>query len=234
MPKDTLHIEKYKPYKKPKAKIIAGDKTFETVIRNMASAGLEDKVIADFVGVKLKQLRKRMKQIPTLEAALVEGRSEATQQMVAQVYQVAMGGQITQKIKERINAKGEKSVEIMTEEHPPNPQMMMFWLTNTSPDVWKYSRQLIKEDTMGVNVDGKTLESDKIARLSREIFAEDTDGAEGKHTVSKAPAQSAGEGTLNERDLHPHVPGAADDYIQDNVLDVSTETGTVSVQTPAV
>ena len=154
--------------------------------------------------------------------------------MVAQVYQVAMGGIITQKIKERINSKGEKSVEIMTEEHAPNPQMMQFWLTNTSPDVWKYSRQLIKEDTMGVNVDGKTLESDKITRLSREIFAEDTNGSEREHSVSEAPTQSTGEGALNERDLHPHVPGASDDYIQDNVLDVSAETGTVAVQTPPI
>jgi hypothetical protein len=229
--KDPIHIEKYNP-SKPRLK--AGDRNMEGVIRNMASCGLGDKEIAKFVGTKLSQLKKRLKEIPTLEAALVYGRSEATQKMVAQVFQVAMGGMVTQKVKERINARGETSIEIVTEEHPPNPQMMMFWLTNTAPDAWKYSRQLIKEDAQGLDTDGKTLESDKIARLSREIFESNTDGAERKHIVSEETAHAAGEGTLDEGDLRADVQGKAADNIQDDVLDVSTETGTVAIQAPAV
>ena len=231
MEKEPIHIEKYNP---ASPRIKAGDRNMEGIIRNMASCGLDDKAIAKFVGTKLSQLKKRLKEIPTLEAALVYGRSEATQKMVAQVFQVAMGGMVTQKVKERINARGETSIEIVTEEHPPSPQMMMFWLTNTAPDAWKYSRQLIKEDSQGLDTDGKTLESDKIARLSREIFDCHSDGAEGKYRVSEETAYSVGEGALDEGDLCADVQREAADNIQDNVLDVSAEAGTVAFQAPAV
>ncbi|MHA2350331.1 MAG: hypothetical protein ACXADL_11965 [Candidatus Thorarchaeota archaeon] len=235
MEKEPIQIDVYSPRRpKNEVKIREGDKNFESVIRNMASAGLNDKEISQFVGVKLAQLKRRLKQIPNLEEALMQGRSEATQKMVAQMYMVAMGGLVTQKIKERINGRGEKTIEIMTEEAPPNPQMMMFWLTNVAADKWKYSRQLVKEDAQGLNVDGKILESDKITRLSREIFEGDTAGATGKHLVSEATAQPTGEGTQYEGDLRTDVQRAADDNIQDNVLDVSAEAGTVAVQTPAV
>jgi hypothetical protein len=233
--KEPVHIDVYRPiHPKNPVKLKEGDKNMEYILRNMAAVGLTDKEISEFVGVKLAQLKRRLKQIPNLEAALVEGRSEATQKMVAQMYMVAMGGLVTQKIKERINGRGEKTIEIMTEEAPPNPQMMMFWLTNTASDKWKYSRQLVKEDTMGLNVDGKQLESDKITRLSREIFESDTAGAPGEHPVSEATPQPAGEGTSDEGDLRADVQRAADDNIQDNVLDVSAEERTESVQAPPV
>jgi hypothetical protein len=231
MEKPPIHIAKYNP---SRAKAKEEDKVLQDVVRNMASAGLTDRDIAKFIGTKLSQLKKRIGEIPTLEAALVQGRSEATQKMVAMAYQVAMGGMVTQKVKERINARGEKSIEIMTEEHPPNPQMIQFWLTNQAPDSWKYSRQLIKEDAQGFNTDGKTLESDKITRLSREIFECHPDGSEGKYTVSETTAQPAGEGTLDEGDIHSDVQGEANDNIQDNVLDVSAEAGAESVQAPSV
>jgi hypothetical protein len=223
---EPIHIEKYDP-SKPRDNV-------DKIIRNMASAGLSDKDIARFCGTKLSQLKKRLKQIPKLEAALVQGRSEATQNMVAQAFQVAMGGYVTQRVKERINARGEKSVEIITEEHPPNSTMIQFWLTNQAPDSWKYSRQLIKEDAQGLNTDGKQLESDKIARLSREIFESHPDGAEGKYIVSEETSQPAGEGTLDEGDLHTDVQRKTADNIQDNVLDVPAQAGTVSVQAPSV
>jgi hypothetical protein len=231
MKKEPIHIEKYRPYKKPRLKILEGDKTMEGVVRNLATAGLDDKKISEFLGLRLAQLKKRLKEIPALEEALLEGRSEATQSMVAQVFQVAMGGHITQRIKERLNHKGERTQEIITEEHPPNPQMMMFWLTNVAPDDWKYSRQLVKEDNQGLNVDGKILESDKITRLSREIFEGHTVESDGEHRVSEAAAQPAREGNRDAGDLHPDVQREAVDNIQDNVLDVSTETGTEPVQT---
>lgn len=226
MEMEPIHIEKYDP-SKPRDNV-------DKIIRNMASAGLSDKDIARFCGTKLSQLKKRLKQIPKLEAALVQGRSEATQNMVAQAFQVAMGGYVTQRVKERINARGEKSVEIVTEEHPPNSTMIQFWLTNQAPDSWKYSRQLIKEDAQGLNTDGKQLESDKIARLSREIFESYPDGAEGKYIVSEETSQPAGEGTLDEGNLCNDVQRETVDNIQDNVLDVPAQTGTVSVQAPSV
>jgi hypothetical protein len=253
MDKEPLHIAKYDP-RNAKKRIKEQDKAFESAVRDMASCGLSDKEIAKFVGTKLSSLKKKLsdkeiakfvgtklsslkkklQETPTLEAALVQGRSEATQKLVAMAYRVAMGGMVTQKIKERINGRGEKSIEILTEEHPPNPQMIQFWLTNQAPDTWKYSRQLIKEDLQGLNTDGKTLESDKIARLSREIFESNTDGAEREHTVSETTAQPVGEGTQYEGDLRSDVQRKAADNIQDDVLDVSAEERTELVQAPPV
>ena len=231
MEKEPIHIEPYKPYKKPRLKLKEGDKTMEGVVRNMAQAGLDNKTIADFVGVRLAQLQRRIKQIPALEEAIMEGRSEATQRMTAQAFQVAMGGHITQEVKERINTKGQRTCEMKTVEHPPNPQMIMFWLTNMAPDKWKYSRQLVKEDEKGNSQDGKILESDKIARLSGEIFEGYTVESPGEHRVSETTAHEAGTGTVNAGDVHPDVQRETADNIQDNVLDVPTETGTVALQT---
>jgi len=223
MPKNgPIHI-----FRKPSinsGKIITGDKTIEEVIRNMARAGLTDKEMAQFIGVRLNQLRTRLKRVPALEEALVEGRSEATQQMVAHMYKVAIGGQIVQEVKEKINAKGEVTTEIATKELPPNPQLMMFWLTNAAPDQWKTSRQLAAEESQGMNVNGNKAESDKIARLCREIFEGHSGGPNGKHKISEAPAHAAGEGKVDARDLRADVQGEAADNVQDDVLDVPAET----------
>jgi hypothetical protein len=222
---EIINVTRTKPTPPRKVRIKEGDKTLEDIFRNLGSAGFSDKDMSDVLGCRLKQLRKRLKEVPVLQEALVEGRSEATQNLIATLYQVAMGGHVTQKIKERFSEKGD-TTEILTEEHPPNPQMIMFWLTNVASDDWKYSRQLQKEDAQGLNVDGQQLESDKIARLSREIFTEDTDGAKGEHRVSEATPHTAGEGTPDEGDLCADVPGETADNIQDDVLDVPTETGT--------
>lgn len=201
------------------------NKTIQNVIRNMASAGLSDKDIAGLIGVRLSTLRNRVRSVPEIEESLLEGRSHATQIMVSKMFETAIGGNITQEITERVNAKGGKSVTVLTKEAPPNAPLMMYWLNNCDPENWKPQRQLVVEAKGSIN-NVQTAESDKIARLSREVFESDTDWSEREHTVSEEAAYSTGEESLDEGDLQADVQGETADYIQDDVVDIPAEEGT--------
>ncbi|MHC4334119.1 MAG: hypothetical protein ACYSTZ_00055 [Planctomycetota bacterium] len=207
--------------------------TIHNVVRNLASCGLPNEEIANLIGVRLATLQKRIKTVPQLEAALIEGKAHATQIMVGEMYKTAIGGHVYQEITEKINAKGAKTTQIVTKESPPNAMLQMYWLNNRDPENWKTHRQL-QQEAKGAQESAHHAESDKIARLSREVFASDTDWVEGEHTVSEETAQPTGEGTEHAEDLSADVQGEATDNIQDMPLDVPTEEGTEPVQTPPV
>lgn len=200
-----------------------GNKTLQHVVRNLAAAGFQEEQISQFIGVRLGNLRKRLNKIPELREELVKGKDEATQIMVATMFQTAVGGNVYQEISETINAKGQKSVKIITKETQPNAQLMMFWLTNQAPESWRTLNDQKKDDKARLN-NVKQLESDKIARLSREVFEGDTDGSKRKYTVSEETAHSIRERAINAGDLPIDVQGEATDNIQDDAVDVSAET----------
>jgi hypothetical protein len=201
------------------------NQTMENVVRNLASAGLPNKEIANLIGVRLATLERRVRTIPELEEALVEGRSHATQVMVAEMFKTALGGHVTQEITETVSPTGKKSTKVVTREAPPNPHLMIYWLNNRDPENWKSQRQLMKESRGEVN-DGKTAESDKIARLSREVFESHPTGTPGEYTVSETASHATRKRALDEGDLCADVPGETADNLQDDVLDVSAEEGT--------
>jgi hypothetical protein len=198
--------------------------TLNNVVRNLASCGLPEKEIADLIGVRLATLQRRIKQIPELAEALVEGREAATQVMLAEMYKTALGGQVYQEITEKINHKGQKSVTVVTKETQANPQLQMYWMNNRDPENWKTQRQLQLE-AKGTQESVHTAESDKIARLSREVFEGDTLGTEGEHTVSEETAHPTGTGTVDATDVPADVQREATDNVQDDVMDVPTEAG---------
>jgi hypothetical protein len=208
--------------------------TIERIIKSLASNGLPDKEIAGLMGIRLGTLQRRVNTNPNLKKALVEGRDEATQIVVSRLFNTAVGGNITQEIKERINHKGQKTTEIKTVEMPPNALLLMYWLNNMDPDNWKDRNALAKEQKENSKIVSSTTESDKIARLSAEVFKGDTNRAEGEHSIPKETAQPTGEGTVDAGHLQGDVRGEATDNLQDNALDVSTETGAVNLQTPSV
>jgi hypothetical protein len=219
-----IKVERKAPVGSDKV-LVGGDRTMANVVKNMAKNGLTDSEIAKFVGARLYQLKRRLRKVSALKEALTEGRSEATQTAVNILFKTAIGGQVVQKIKERVNSKGEVTTEILTEELPPNPNMLVFWLVNNDPGNWKSTRQLAKEDMLGKVIDGKSAESDKIARLCREIFEGYTDGVEEKHRLSNATAHSTTESPDDEGDICIDVQGEATDSIQDDVLDIPAEEG---------
>jgi hypothetical protein len=229
MGKKIIHVDK----SNKKQLAWENNQTLENILRNMASAGLPDSEIAKLIGVRLATLQSRIRKMPQIEEALVNGRSHATQLMVAKLFETAIGGSITQEITEKINNKGQKSTSIVTREAPPSPQLMMYWLNNCDPQNWKPQRQLMAE-AKGVVNDAGTAESDKIARLSREVFESDTAGASGEHRVSETTAQSAREGAFDEEDLRADVQRETADNIQNDVMDVPAEKGTESIQAPPV
>ena len=199
----------------------------------MSSAGLPNDEIANLIVVRLATLERRIRTIPTLEAALVEGKAHATQVMVGEMFKNAVGGHVYQEITEKINHKGEKTTTVVTKEAPPNGTLQMYWLNNRDPESWKPQRQL-QQEARGSQESVHTAESDKIARLSREVFEGDSLGAEGEHRVSEEIAQPVGEGAEYEADFQADVQGEATDNIQDDALDLPAEAGAESIQASPV
>jgi hypothetical protein len=204
------------------------------VIENMAAAGMTDNKIANLLGVQLGTLKRRLKSVPALEEKLVAGRSEATQIAAATLYETAIGGRVITKIKEKIDSKGKVFTDITTEELEPNPQLLMFWLCNQDPQNWKNHRDLEKQEQNREVESDAILESDKIARLSRGLFAGHTDGTESECAVPTETAQSTFSGPVDAGDLPADVSGQTADNLQDNVLDVSAEEGAEPDQASAV
>jgi len=199
-------------------------KTLSRLLAGLAEKGATQKEIAETLGIKLNTLNRRLRQSPELEAVLLEGRSKATQSMVAKLYETAMGGKLEIEIEEKVYGS-KKTTKITTRESQPNPQLMVFWLTNQDPENWRQYRDVVRMNKdYGDNT--TILESDKIARLSRVVFEGHPDGTDGEHRVPQETAQPVSDGTVDAADVSPDVCGEAADSLQDDVLDIPTETGT--------
>lgn len=198
--------------------------TMQRFLQGLAAAGCEDDEIADILGVRLNTLRTAICRVPELEESLVKGRDAATQAMVAQLYRAAMGGQIHQEIKEVLGPKG-KETTITTKELPPNPTLMMFWLVNRDGVNWRHVRQLISESRKAPE-NGDAAEASKIARLAGSILEVHPNGCSEQYPVPHQAARETGTDDCISTDISGdlHTESAGD--IQDDVLDVPTETGT--------
>ena len=216
-----VHVDK----SSPKHYAWEGNKTIQNVVRNLASAGLPNEEIANLIGVRLATLERRIRSMPEIEEALITGRSHATQVIVAEMFKAAVGGHVYQEISETINSSGKKSTKVVTKETLPDSTLMMYWLNNNDPENWKTHRQLSME-AKGSSNDGKIAESDKIARLSREVFDSHPIGIEGEHRISEETPYATGKRTSDAGDLQADVPGETTDNLQDDVLDVPAEEGT--------
>ena len=221
---EIIHVDK----SSPKRYAWEGNKTIQNVVRNLASAGLPNEEIANLIGVRLATLERRIRSMPEIEEALIAGRSHATQVIVAEMFKAAVGGHVYQEITETISATGKKSTKVVTKETLPDSTLMMYWLNNNDPENWKTHRQLNME-AKGSSNDGKIAESDKIARLSREVFDSHPVRIEGEHRVSEETPYTIGEGANDAGDLQADVPGETTDNLQDDVLDVPTEEGAESL-----
>lgn len=216
-----IHVDRTSPKNGPVE--WKNNPTLERVVRNLAAAGLPNKDIANLIGVRLSTLERRIRTVPRLEEALIEGRDHATQVMINEMFKTAIGGQITQEIIEQINADGGKVTKVVTRESPPNPQLMMYWLNNRDPVNWKAFRMLQQEAKTKREDVGKA-EPDKIARLSRDIFEVDTSDAEGEYSVSEEAPQPTGHRTPDAADVSADVQGETADNFQDDAVDFSAET----------
>jgi len=196
--------------------------TMRHLLTKLSAAGMEEPEIANLLGVRLGSLKAQLLRVPALEEALVAGKSQATQHMVAQLFKTAIGGQVYQEVVEKINSKGEKTTTIITKESPPNALLMMFWLTNRDGDNWRNIRQLLKE-THKESSYGNFAEADKIARLSRDILECHPDGTVGEHSVPQETPRTAGAEPVGTGDLPGDMPSETASGVQNDVLDVSTE-----------
>lgn len=145
-------------------------------IIHSVNQSLEEGDIAEILGVQLQAVKKTLQLIPKLDASLIEGRDEATQAMVAQLYRAAMGGYVTTKIEEKVTAKGGKTVTITTEEAKPDPSLIKFWLCCVDPERWKSEGDLRKaRKRRGSHAASSQVQSDSVARFAEKILGADPD-----------------------------------------------------------
>ena len=201
------------------------NQTMQHMLYQLGAAGMDNREIANLLGVRLKTLQRAVAFTPELHESLVEGRDHATQTMVAQLYNTAIGGKVVQEIKETINPKGEKTTTIVTKELPPNPTLMIFWLVNRDGNSWRHIRQMIVEAKKNLN-DGDSAEADKIARLAGSLLEHYPELGSGQHSVSQDASRDAGQDTGDAGDVQGDVPGQTADCVQDDAVDVSAETRT--------
>jgi hypothetical protein len=196
------------------------------IVETLAGHGYTDEEIATLLGVRPKTLNAQLRCVPQLQEKLVKGRSDATQVMVASMFATAVGGRIYTTKKTRISPTGQVSFEITEKEEPAQPVLQMFWLTNEDPENWRQFRNVIRMNKDMERHDDTLLESDKITRLAAKILEDDSDRRDGKHSLSKQAAYASRRGAFDAGDVQAHVSGESTDNLQDDVLDVPTETGT--------
>jgi len=190
------------------------DEVVQRIISNCAQIGMDDKEISRLLGVHVRTLQNRVRQIPELEESLMAGRAKATQMIVSQMFRAAMGGHIYQEVIESIDKTGARSVRVVTREAPPNPLLMIFWLTNRDPETWKHMKQLVHEQKSAKQINPVLVaEADRILELGRSILSDDSEDAEGEPSVSTDPARDTGQGTGDAETVSGDVPPETGDCV---------------------
>lgn len=199
--------------------------TIQRVIKNCAAMGMSMENIGKILGVSGQTIDFNTRKHPELEEALLAGRSLSTQHMVSKMYRTALGGEEIQEVTVT-DGKDGRETKTVTKVSQPNPLLMMFWMTNRDPENWKHIRQILA-DKEGTKWTGDEPEQDKIAGLYQRISVANTAEAGRKRGISEEIARHSGEGRVSEADFCGDVYSEAADSVQDDVLDVPTEEGTV-------
>ncbi len=116
-------------------------------VRYLKRNGVADKDIAAALGVGYSTFRRYAKEHPDLRGALAASALAANARVVNALFLSATGHTVMLKksVKVREKGGGEHLEEGQEETYiPPNPQSMVFWLTNKLPEEWKRNRAVEK------------------------------------------------------------------------------------------
>ncbi len=137
---------------------------YETVIKpNMnlicewVSKGYTSKTIADKLHIAVSTFKKYKKEHKELSDAFARAQEEPNEKVENALFKRACGYRwVKVKIRQHIGRDG-KIIELTDKETvdvPPDPTTLMFWLTNMSPDKWRYrpetKQELSEEEAGGV------------------------------------------------------------------------------------
>lgn len=192
------------------------------VVQKLAQSGMTNTEIAKMLDVSGACLTQQKKMHPHIENALLEGRSKATVNVIAETYKRATGYTYTEEV---LNKDG--SIVKLKKHMPANPTMQIFWLTNRDGDNWKNSRELKIQQENSLGVSSGSPERDKIRRLYGTIFGEDTDRTVRECSFSDEAARDISSGQVDAGDICGDVPVETPDSVQDDVLDIPAEAGTI-------
>lgn len=195
------------------------------ICERLAMKGLKDYEIADLLDIRQSSFSIVKNKYPDIGEAVIEGRSKATQKIVAALYKRATGYDYYE---ETLDKDG--NVRKLKKHMPSNPVCQLFWLTNRDPENWKHRAELTDSNRQnGIGRSSETPETDKIKRLYGRVFGEDTDGTVRECSFSDETSRGDSQGPGDEGDIRGDVSAESADSIQDDVLDIPAKECTEQV-----
>jgi hypothetical protein len=192
-------------------------------IQNLAAEGYKKAEIGHLLGISSGHMREVILHNPELEEKLLAGKAQATRAVVRTALRVAIGGTEYEEITIKETAKGiEKTIVKKTS--PPNPTMIIFWLTNRDNANWKHIREILK--TTKLDITNEKPEADKIAGLFGEVSRDDSYRPGSECSVPPKTTRVSVKKRIRETDVSGDVCGKTVDNIQNDAMDVSAEEGT--------
>jgi hypothetical protein len=107
----------------------------------MCLLGATDEAIARGLGINLKTYYKYQKLHPEFQEAIQAGKEIADAKVALSLYQTAIGYSHKKQKVFCDPRSGSKEIVEYTENYPPHPASMIFWLKNRKPDQWRDVRQ---------------------------------------------------------------------------------------------
>jgi len=211
-----MHIAKEKA-KKVKAKW-ASDKHTLSTVKNLKSLGVTNEEMSAIFGFKSRQLRRLQENHPEFRQALVEGKANLHDRLVAKLV-VAATGYDYDEVRIKKDSKKKIVETITTTRHQPaSASLLIFLMTNQWGDTterwkgWKVQRDTLPSKSLTIKIDGKA-ESDKICKLAGKLFGENSSEPKRKSVVATKVSDNADGGCGVKKRLPGAVPVKAADSV---------------------
>lgn len=133
-------------------------------IKKWSREGATIKEVAAKLGISYSGLKGYKRKYPELEAAFLENRDTADDEVLGAFHRRATGYEIKEVTKERINGKLVVTKEV-TKEVAPDVEAGKFWLKNRLPEEWK--------DKHKYEVSGIDEEKSKLSELVKQMTGDD-------------------------------------------------------------
>lgn len=191
-------------------------------IQNLAAEGYKRHEIGHLLGINRDHMKKVILRNPELESKLLAGNAQATRAVVRTALRVAIGGTEYEEKTVKITPRGREEITV-TKTSPPNPTMIIFWLTNRDNANWKHIREIVK--SVKQDFSNERPEADKIAGLFGEVSRNDSYEPGSECSVPPKTARISVKKRSRKTDVPVDVRRKTVDNIQNDVVDVSAEEG---------
>jgi len=189
-------------------------------IQNLAAEGYKRSEIGHLLGISADYMKHVILRNPELEESLIKGKAQATRAVVRTALRVAIGGTEYEEVTIKETSKGTVTTTVK-KTSPPNPTMIIFWLTNRDNGNWKHIREIL--NTTKLDITNERPEADKIAGLFSEVSRNDSYRPGSECSVPPKIARVSVKKCIGKRNISRNVRRETVDNIQDNAVDVPAE-----------